>query len=168
VDGDGVYHPNVTAPELGGYTAVLSVADQSIESLVHWSQKTSHINVVANTTELENEVRNLTNLTHILWGMYRNLSEEYIKLNSQVESLLAALPGKRKKNNECCYNDVAIIFSVVDDSCDDVDCSDHGICVQGECNCTYPYDGDDCSQCKFYFLCLNVSLMWLYYHRYSL
>jgi hypothetical protein len=98
VDGDRVYHPKVTPPERGRFTAVLSVADKSIESLLYWNQKTSDINVVANITELENAVRNLTNFTNTLWGMYQDLSEKYKMLDPQVDSKPTAPPGKRNNN----------------------------------------------------------------------
>ena len=45
---------------------------------------------------------------------------------------------------------LTIIFSVIDHSCDEVNCGDHGKCVQGDCNCTYPYDGYHCEECRFY------------------
>ena len=37
-------------------------------------------------------------------------------------------------------------------------CGDHGKCVQGNCSCTYPYDGHHCEECKFNLYCLKFSL----------
>ena len=99
VDGDKVYRPTVTLPEQGRFTAALSVADKNIESRVYWSKKTLHIDVVANITELQITVENLTNVTYTLLRMYHDLFEEYRELQSQVNSLLTTPAGNWKKYN---------------------------------------------------------------------
>ena len=148
MDGHKTYHPTVTPPEQGRFTAVLSVADKNTKSRVYWSKKTLLIDVVANIAELQNTVENIN---QTLWKMYQELSEKYDKL---VDNLPTTPPGNRK-NMECWYSDVAIVFSVVDDSCDK-DCGDHGDCVQGKCNCTHAYyGGEDCNECKF----ISISLL---------
>ena len=94
--GGGVYHQTVTLPEQGRFIANLSVADKNIENRVYWSKKTLLIDVVANVTELQNSLDNLTKLYQILWGMYQNLSKEYNELKSQVDSLPTAPAGNWK------------------------------------------------------------------------
>ena len=93
MDGDKVYHAKVTTPELGSYMATLSVTNKSIEGQIYWSRQTLRISVIANITELENTVKNLTNFAQTLWIMYQNLSAEYIKLKSQFDSLPTAPPS---------------------------------------------------------------------------
>ena len=88
VDDEEVYHQTVTFPEQGTFTAALSVADKNIESRVYWSKRTLRIDVVANITELQNTVTNLTNFTDTLWRMYQDLFQEYGELRSQVNRLL--------------------------------------------------------------------------------
>lgn len=94
MDGNKVYHQKVTAPELGSFMAVLSVGE-SVESSVYWSRQMLPISVIANISEVENKLKNLTTFTLTLWKMYLNLSEEYDKLESRVDSLPASPPGKK-------------------------------------------------------------------------
>lgn len=40
---------------------------------------------------------------------------------------------------------LAVFIFCACDQCEDVNCSEHGSCLDGECNCSRPYYGNDCS-----------------------
>ena len=90
VENDGVYHPQVTAPEVGMYRGTLSVADDR-KNLVYWSHQELEIKVITNVEELIKTM--IANLTRDWELKYSKLNDSYNELNKKFESFKSESGG---------------------------------------------------------------------------
>ena len=144
------HHTQITAQEVGNFTAILSVPKEN-ESLVVWTRQSLQVHVIADPIEsLINDNRRLREqfekLSAELKEDIQKLQHDYSSLNLTVNELETHVSGSIL---QILSLGLIIINCIVSNSeCEEVTCRESHTCKDGKCICITEKE-EGCHDCEF-------------------